>query len=106
MKKLAFLFMLLLGILGADAQSRPIKGKITDKATGLGLPDVSVLERGTTNGTRTGADGTFSLNTSNPGKVDLEISTVSYGTQLITTDGSSDVSVIMDKQNKSLDEVV
>ena len=77
MKKLAFLCMLLLGILRADAQSRPIKGKITDKVTGLGLPDVSVLERGTTNGTRTGADGTFSLNTSNPGKVDLEISTVS-----------------------------
>ena len=106
MKKLAFLFMLLLGILQANAQSRQIKGKITDKATGLGLPDVSIVERGTSNGTRTAADGTFSLSTSNTGKVDLEISTVSYGTQLITTDGSADVSVVMDKQNKSLDEVV
>ena len=43
--------MLLPGILQADAQSKQVKEKITGKKTGV--------ERGTINGTRKGAGGTF-----------------------------------------------
>lgn len=107
MKKFTTLLVLLISVLFAQAQSRQITGKITDKATGLGLADVSVIEKGTYNGTRTDASGNFTLNVSaGTGKVDLEVTLISYGTQIITADPSSPVSVVMDKQTQSLDEVV
>lgn len=106
MKKLLFLAVFLVTILYATAQSRQITGKVTDKETGSGLPDVSVTERGTYNGTRTDASGNFSLNVSAKGKVDLEVSLISYGTQIISADPSAAVTVVMDKNTKSLDEVI
>ncbi|MDP4261717.1 MAG: TonB-dependent receptor [Bacteroidota bacterium] len=107
MKKFTFLFILLMPLFYAGAQSsRQITGKVLDKETGLGLPDVSVIERGTNNGTRTDAAGGFSLKVSATGKVDLEVSLVSYGTQLITADPSAQVTIVMDKLGKSLDEVI
>lgn len=98
--------MLVFGLLQVWAQSKQIKGKITDKATGLGIADVSVVVRGTSNGARTDANGNFSLTVSEAGKAELEISAINYGTQIINADGTADVNVVMDKQNKSLDEVV
>jgi TonB-linked SusC/RagA family outer membrane protein len=107
MKKPVFLFILLIILLYADAQtSRQITGKIVDKETSLGLADVSVIERGTNNGTRTDANGNFSLKVSATGKVDLEVSLVSYGSQLITADPSAPLTIVMDKLGKSLDEVI
>lgn len=46
----------------AVAQSKTITGKVTDQASGTGLPGVSVIVKGTTVGTATGADGTYSVN--------------------------------------------
>ena len=107
MKKLIFLFILINILIFANAQSSgQITGKVIDKETGVGLPDVSVVERNTNNGTRTDASGNFSLKVSATGKVELEVSLVSYGTLLITADPGIPVTVTMDKQGKSLDEVV
>lgn len=106
MKKFITLLVLLISILFAQAQSRQITGKITDKETGLGLPDVSVVEKGTYNGTRTDASGNFTLNVSGSGKVDLEVTLISYGTQIITADPGSPVAIVMDKETQALDEVV
>ena len=107
MKKFTTLFVLLICVLFANAQSRQITGKITDKETGLGLPDVSVVEKGTYSGTRTDASGNFTLNVSaGTGKVDLEVTLISYGTQVITADPSSPVAIVMDKATQALDEVV
>jgi hypothetical protein len=87
MKKLTFLFILINALIFANAQSSgQITGKVIDKETGVGLADVSVVERNTNNGTRTDASGNFSLKVSTAGKVELEISLVSYGTLLITAD--------------------
>ncbi len=107
MKKLTFLFILINALIFANAQSSgQITGKVIDKETGVGLADVSVIERNTNNGTRTDASGNFSLKVSVTGKVELEISLVSYGTLLITADPTTPVTITMDKQGKSLDEVV
>ena len=107
MKKLTFLFILINALIFANAQSSgQITGKVIDKETGVGLADVSVVERNTNNGTRTDASGNFSLKVSTAGKVELEISLVSYGTLLITADPATPVTITMDKQGKSLDEVV
>ena len=87
MKKLTLLFILIIAMIFANAQSSgQITGKVIDKETGVGLSDVSVIERNTNNGTRTDASGNFSLKVSTTGKVELEVSLVSYGTLLITAD--------------------
>lgn len=104
--------MLLLGIFllvaafDLLAQVRQITGTITDKNTGRGLPDVSVIVRGANEGTQTDANGKFTISVNKQGSVELEVSLIGYGTQIVTVTGSSPVEISMDKQSKSLDEVV
>lgn len=45
----------------ALAQSRSVSGRVTDQKNGEGLPGVTVLLKGTTNGTATNTDGSFAL---------------------------------------------
>lgn len=106
MKKLGLLLMMLCCITAAWSQSRQLKGKVVDKSTGLPLGDASVVIKGTNTGTLTGTDGSFTLGVPNTGKVDLEVSLVSYGTQQITVDGSGPVTISLDKLVMSMDEVV
>ncbi|HEY0039934.1 MAG TPA: carboxypeptidase-like regulatory domain-containing protein, partial [Flavisolibacter sp.] len=106
MKKVTLLFTLLLLVMTAWSQSRQIKGKVIDKSTGSPLPDVSVLIKGTSQGTLTDPNGNFTLTAPGTGKVELEVSLVSYGTQQIPVDGTGDVTITMDKDTKSMDEVV
>lgn len=63
MKKPLLLALLLLLLLAGRglAQTRTITGRVLDQTTNEGLPGVSVLLKGTTTGTATGADGTYSL---------------------------------------------
>ena len=44
----------------ASAQTRTVSGKVTD-SKGDGVPSATVLVKGTTTGTTTKADGTYSL---------------------------------------------
>ncbi|SNR40925.1 SusC/RagA family TonB-linked outer membrane protein [Hymenobacter mucosus] len=45
----------------AAAQNRQISGRVTDRTTGQGLPGVTVLAKGTSNGVSTNSDGTYTL---------------------------------------------
>ncbi|RYE90236.1 MAG: SusC/RagA family TonB-linked outer membrane protein, partial [Cytophagaceae bacterium] len=61
-QKLLLTFSLLVVLLQvALAQTRTVSGRVTDQKTGEGLPGVTVLLKGTTNGISTGSDGAFSL---------------------------------------------
>lgn len=64
-------------------QAQQIRGKIVSSVDGLPLPGVTVLEKGTTNGTVTEIDGTFSINVSGPTSV-LVFSYVGFDPQEIT----------------------
>src|SRR5688572_25679206 len=58
-------FVLLFLLLAANsvwAQTR-VTGKVTSAEDGTGLPGVSILEKGTSNGTVTDVDGNYSLTT-------------------------------------------
>ncbi|MBO0359501.1 carboxypeptidase-like regulatory domain-containing protein [Hymenobacter sp. BT186] len=44
-----------------DSSQHILRGKVTDKSTGQGLPGVTVLLKNTITGTSTGADGSFEL---------------------------------------------
>jgi TonB-dependent starch-binding outer membrane protein SusC len=106
MKKTALLALLLFALLNVWAQSREIKGRVIDKTTGLGLADVTVAFRGTSKAVVTDAQGNFSLLAPSAASVELEVSLVGYGTQIISEKGNGPLTITMDKQSKSLDEVV
>ncbi|WP_204663455.1 SusC/RagA family TonB-linked outer membrane protein [Dyadobacter sandarakinus] len=80
-----------------------ISGKVTDKQGAL--PGVSVVEKGTTNGTTTDADGNFKLQLSAGAKT-LTISHVGYTSQDVDVTNKSTVDITLQEDEKTLGEVV
>lgn len=87
------------------AQSRAVSGRVIDQKTGEGLPGVTVLLKGTTNGGSTNADGAFSL-TVPDGNGTLTFSSVGYVSQerVIGNETKFNVGLVADV--KELSEVV
>jgi TonB-linked SusC/RagA family outer membrane protein len=104
MKKIALLSVLLICLLQVWAQTKQITGKVVDKATALGLPNVSVLAKGTTIGTTTDADGNFKISVPTAAK-SLIFSAVGFGKQEISISGST-VHVTMEAEAANLNEIV
>ena len=102
-KFLLSLVWCLLLVTTAWAQTRAVTGRITD-VDGSGLPGVTVLERGTTNGVSTSADGTFSL-TVQPGAT-LVISSIGYNTQNIPVGEQSVINARLGTNETLLNEAV
>ncbi|WP_157781029.1 SusC/RagA family TonB-linked outer membrane protein [Hymenobacter sedentarius] len=90
---------------GAMAQTRSISGRITDQATGTGLPGVTVLLKGTTNGVSTNADGSFNLTVPETGGT-LVFSSVGMTTQERAIGSDSQFTVSLATDTKQLTEVV
>ncbi|MCI9844698.1 SusC/RagA family TonB-linked outer membrane protein [Flavobacterium pectinovorum] len=102
---LVFLFFLnFLLSSGMYAQSTVIEGKITD-ASGLSLPGVNIVEKGTKNGTSTDFEGSFKINVSNS-KAILVISYLGFQTQEVSVAGKSKVNVSLAEESNTLTEVV
>ncbi|WP_204743128.1 MULTISPECIES: SusC/RagA family TonB-linked outer membrane protein [Chitinophagaceae] len=75
---IALCFVFCAGLQSA-AQNRVVSGKVTEQGDTTGLAGVSVTAKGTTTGTQTAADGSFSLSV--PGNAQtLVFSAVGYGT--------------------------
>lgn len=92
--KTKYLFILhLLLILSAEAwtQANQVKGKVTDE-NGAGLQGVSILLKGTSNGTGTDASGNFSLSVPNLNGT-LVVSSVGYTTQEIPINNRTTVNI-------------
>ena len=85
-------------------QPNTISGKVTDM-TGVSLPGVSVVVKGTTIGTITDINGNYSLN-SIPENAILQFSFVGMKTQEIKAAGKSVVNLSLEDGIISLDEVV
>ncbi|MBK6286001.1 MAG: TonB-dependent receptor [Draconibacterium sp.] len=104
MRKLILLFFLSLFIASVNAQEKlSVSGKVIDN-TGVGLPGVSILEKGTLNGTVTNIDGDFVLETSNQST--LVFSFIGFVTQEIAVNGQTAFNVQMVEDNVGLEEVV
>lgn len=82
-----------------------IKGNVKDE-NGIPMIGVTVIEKGTTNGTQTDFDGNFSLDVQEGAT--LELSFVGYKTQDITkvTQSNSTLEIVMQTDVAGLDEVV
>jgi len=100
---IAFLVMWLTG-LGVHAQSRTITGKVKD-SKGEGLPGVSVLAKGTTVGTYTEDDGSFTLAVPS-GTTQLEFKYLGFKTSTVTLTSSNIMNVAMEEDVLGLNEVV
>lgn len=82
---------------------KTVSGVVTSASDGLPLPGVTVLEKGTVNGTSTDFDGNYSLKTNNGQS--LVYSFVSMKTEELPIH-SSVINVSMDDDTSALEEVV
>ena len=102
LSRLLFPFCLLL-FFSFTAQSQTVTGKVTDPQ-GKSVSPVSVVVKGSTVGTTTNATGEFSIQA--PSSAVLLFSSVGFAPQEVPVSGRSNIEVILEKQVKSLDEVV
>ncbi|GAC1591616.1 MAG: hypothetical protein NVS3B25_11230 [Hymenobacter sp.] len=94
------------GMPAARAQSsRNVSGKVTTADTKEALPGVTVLLKGSTTGTGTGPDGTYSLQVPAQGGT-LVFSFVGYATREVAIGGQATIDAALAPDSKGLDEVV
>lgn len=87
------------------AQSRTVTGKVTGAGDGSPLPGVSVVVKGTTVGTATNGDGSFSVNV--PGDANtLVFRYIGYLTKEVAIGANNTINVALELDNKQLSEVV
>ncbi len=83
---------------------RTVRGTVTASDDGSAIPGVNVVEKGTTNGTVTSADGTFTIAV-NDGAV-LIFSFVGYTSSEVTVGNQTDLKVSLASDVTALQEVV
>ncbi|SFU81353.1 SusC/RagA family TonB-linked outer membrane protein [Pontibacter akesuensis] len=107
MRKLLLVsFVMVLTLLQqAYAQSRTVSGTVTDQSTSQGLPGVAVLVKGTTVGTTTGVDGSYTLNVPADGNT-LVFRFIGYQTVERAIGNASSINVSLPIDTKQLSEVV
>lgn len=89
---------------GFVQQDRSVSGKVTDR-DGMPLPGVTVIVKGTTQGTVTNADGTYALNNI-PSGTTLVFSFVGLRTQEILVGNQSVINISMQEEAIGIEEVV
>jgi TonB-linked SusC/RagA family outer membrane protein len=105
MRQIIICCILFLSSLGLFAQnSTDIQGQILDAATKEPLIGVSILEKGTTNGTISDFDGKFSLTVSNPDAT-IVFSSIGYVTVELKANAVKGI-IQLKEDSKILDEVV
>lgn len=111
-KLLCAAVLTVLGIAGLQAQNAyTITGKATEATTGNAIPGVSVAVSGTTQGTITDANGSYTLNAKVPaGSYKLVFSYIGYAssTQTVALDSQTEITINAQLREDvaSLDEIV
>ena len=104
MKKVLFLcFAVLMSAAAAFAQDKEISGTVYD-SSGEGLAGVGVMVKGTTVGTMTDLDGSFTLKV--PEDAVLEISCLGFQTQEISASGRNTFEITMTDDAELLEGTV
>jgi TonB-linked SusC/RagA family outer membrane protein len=86
------------------AQNRTVKGKVTDEK-GAPVDHASVVVKGTTTGTTTSADGSFSISVPATAKA-LVISSLNFTSQEVALGSKTAFDVVLKSSDESLQEVV
>ena len=82
-----------------------ITGKVTDQATGDPLPQVTIQEKGTSNGTTTDFDGNYSVTVKSASSV-LIFNYLGYKQQEVNVAGKSTINIALVEDASTLEEVV
>ncbi len=85
-------------------QTSKVSGKVTD-STGSSLPGVSVVVKGTTNGTITDINGAYVI-ASVPVNAVLQYSFVGMKSQDIPVSGKSTINVVLEEETVGIEEVI
>ncbi len=105
MRKLVTLLFVVLAISQANAQNRTYTGKVYDAKDGTPLASASVVSQGGKAGTKTNADGAFTIVL--PATVkSLVVSSIGYASQTVTIGSSLTLSVQLKREEVALTEVV
>ncbi|QDA58798.1 SusC/RagA family TonB-linked outer membrane protein [Hymenobacter jejuensis] len=105
LSRLLPLLVLLLLAQSAFAQAQTITGKVITADSKETLPGVTIVVKGTTNGTSSAADGTFSLNVPDLNGT-LVFSFVGYTSKEVAINGQTKISIALAQDTKMLDEAV
>ncbi|HZL11273.1 MAG TPA: TonB-dependent receptor [Prolixibacteraceae bacterium] len=89
---------------GSVQQQKTVSGKVTD-SSGSSLPGVSVVVKGTINGTITDTNGNYSLS-SVPGNASLQFSFIGMKTQEIAISGKTVIDITLEQETIGIDEVI
>lgn len=103
-RRFFLLLVLFLSSAAVFAQKIPVSGVVKD-SMGEPLPGVNVVEKGTTNGTITDADGKFMLDVRGTDAV-LTVSFVGYATQDVKVRGQRNLIITLNEDAELIDEVV
>lgn len=105
MKTTIIFFFLLLTASLAMAQNRIVSGTVTGAADGRTIPGVTIMEKGTVNGTTTDSKGHYSLKINNNAKA-LVFSFMGMKTIEIAVKDSDLINAVLEDEKIDLEEVV
>lgn len=103
-KTTALLCVLLFTALSSWAQTKQIKGRVTDD-TGLPLAGVNIQLKGSQTFTQTGANGDFSIQVPSSGTPELVLTSSGFKSQTVAVTGDN-LEIRLEKNISNLDEVV
>lgn len=98
------MIIFLIGCATTSFAQSTVSGKVASTEDGLPLPGVTILEKGTSNGTISDSEGNFSINVGT--NATLVFSFVGYTSQEIAVGGQTSLDVKLSTDAKALTEVV
>jgi TonB-linked SusC/RagA family outer membrane protein len=104
MKQILLVVVCLLIAVNLLAQQRSVSGRVTDQSDGSPLPGVSVVLKGTNQGTVSASDGSFSINAESTDV--LVFSFIGFGHKEVAVGNQTSMNVVMEPSVQSLEEVV
>jgi TonB-linked SusC/RagA family outer membrane protein len=105
LSRITFVFITLFySLLSYGQNTISVTGNVLDNETREPLIGVTVIEKGTVNGTATGHDGKFTLKTA--ANATLAFSYLGYAAKEVNAGSGGEILVLMEEQTHSLDEFV
>lgn len=104
--RINYLILLLISLLSffrVQSQTTSVKGKVVDLAASP-VPGVSIRIKGTSTGTSTNSEGAFTINASSGAT--LVITALGYQSQEIPFNGQGQLTIQLEEDNQTLNEVV
>ncbi|GAB3010851.1 SusC/RagA family TonB-linked outer membrane protein [Spirosoma pulveris] len=102
---IGLLLVLALPVLAQSNRSVTVSGLVTSAESSQGIPGANVMVKNTQQGTTTNANGEFSL-AAPAGSLVLIVSSIGYQTQEVPVSGQSKLTISLQPDNRSLNEVI